>query len=231
MIISQKLSMKNLGHNRKSSFLQLSSIVQLSLLVLFLSSCVVSRRMNTSVITPKNSLQFAGSFEFSSLDENIFFGLIDREQQLLMYPILQARVGLHENMDVGFQAVYFNSISADVSYQLTRGANPSTLTLGFGLIPRNCSGCEEGGEYRVPSIYTEYSIGYKSFYLNPKLTYELGVSFNNRQVKRLGYAFAGGSVIPGLGIGFSPRKNKIINPVVEVSAFKFKTGYAGGKPG
>jgi len=130
-------------------------------------------------------------------------------------------------MDVGFQAVYFNSISADVSYQLTRDANPSTITLGFGAISRDCIDCIEciEGEENanlVPCIYTEYAVGFKNFYLSPKLTYEYGRSFNNYRVERLGYAFAGGSLIPGFGIGYSSRKNKTWIPVFEISAFKFK---------
>jgi hypothetical protein len=216
--------MIKLGRYNYSSCLNVFRIVQLGLLVFLFSSCVVSRRMNTPVITPKNTLQLAGSFEFVALDENSLFRLVDQNQQFFMYPILQSRFGVLENMDVGLQAVYFNSISADVSYQLTTGANPSTITVGFGAISRDCIDCIYGEENAnlVPSIYSEYSVGFKNFYLNPKLTYEYGRSFNNYKVERLGYAFAGGSLIPGLGVGYSTRKSKTWIPVFEISAFKFK---------
>jgi len=76
--------MIKLGRYNYSSCLNVLRLVQLGLIVILFSSCVVSRRMNTPVITPKNTLQLVGSFEFVAISENSLFRLLDQNQRFFM---------------------------------------------------------------------------------------------------------------------------------------------------
>lgn len=73
---------------------------------------------------------------------------------------------------------------------------------------------------RVPANYAEYSVGYKDFYVNPKISIEMNFANSNNQRYELGYKLLASNLIPGIALVYSYSKNRSLIPIIELSAFR-----------